>query len=119
MTVQCRLCLRVLETNGFSPSSLKRRVCRECVKKRMKEYRGKNDVAIRMLYNLKQRLKEHNNKLGTLWNKEDVEGLLRKTTTPPDLEHGATMLNRTPRMRIVRIDDTLPYLPNNCRAEYF
>lgn len=112
--MQCKCCG---DTNldNFAPFMIrdKRHWCRECTKKRMRAFRGDNaeNIALRILFNLKQRCRTQGRPEGAVWTVEDVQKLLDDFSDPTVLRMRQEGINV--RFRIVPINEDEVLLPGN------
>ena len=84
------------------------RGCRPCSNARLAVYRGRKDVARRLLHNLRQRCRAWRIAEGTLWSLGDVEELVARW-----MEARGDDAPSLPRLRIKRIDGNGPWVPAN------
>jgi hypothetical protein len=105
------------DASRFNPSMVKqkRNWCRDCTKIRTAKYRGADDVAKKLLFNIKQRCRAKHLPEGSLWRLEDVEKLLEKWTPPSSIIPN----NKRMRLRVVQLDETKPLLPENVQIVPF
>ena len=119
--VECKDCKRRLSTHEFTPSSLKLRICRVCTKTRARSYLGDNPAVMRAYKNLRNRLRTNDVVEGVVWTPDDVRRLVEAAPVPQVIQSAleSGFGQRAVKYRIVKVDEGLPFTPDNAMAEIF
>lgn len=117
MTTTCLKCNETKPSeSAYSVHGLHRRVCRACLAHMSRKY-GKDDAS-RVLSNVKDYCRKHGLGEGMLWKRQDVETLLEAVELPPELVENLRPGERL-RYRILRVDETKPFIPSNAVAKVY
>jgi len=118
-TTICRLCGLEKPDSGFAPHALILRRCRDCCKAQLDARRGNDgDIIKRLLFSLKNRGRDRGIKELALWRYEDVKKLYDDFVMPPEIQAGIEA-GMQPRLRVMRIDESSPFIPSNAEIRMF
>ena len=117
--ITCKLCNKPKTPTEYARQARIARHCRDCVRLRTSKYRGKHDIAAKLLFNLKANFRRIKSPVGCLWLKRDVQKLLDQWETPRAISDLVKYRGYTPKLRIVCVDKTRPFTPDNARLWLF
>ena len=109
--MECKECKTPIE------GCKRRRLCKECSRRRLSLYRSKIDATTKCYYNLRQKFRANKIEEGAVWSRRDVAALVAQLQIPENIENAAKELNRAIRLKVVRVDETKPFLPSNSKVE--
>lgn len=118
LMVTCRHCKEDKPDGDFAPHAKKLKACKACSRNIIGIHRGKGNPAKRMLFNFKQTCRARGIQEGTLWRLEHVQKLIETCELPPGIQAGQA-IGMQPKLRIVHVDKSKPWLPDNARIDTF
>ena len=111
--IKCGTCQAHKPLEHFYPATQKTgKNCKACSNAKTAQYRGKNDPARRLWYNVRQSLRSQQRDEGSVWSLSDVRELLKQWKPSDALKQSG----RQPKLRIVFLDKTKPSLHNNAKV---
>jgi hypothetical protein len=105
-------------TDNVAPHSLPKEICRACSKRDLDARRGDLSSAKRTLFNFKQTCRSNGIEERVLWTIDDIQRLIDQCESDDIVKEGK-MRGIQIKYRIVRIDKTKPFLPDNAEAKIY